>query len=171
MRVEVRRSARRKRSVSAYVDGDTVVVQIPAWFSKKQEAEWVEKMVARALQKTATAGRRVRSDEELMRRATELSAAYLDGRARPSSVRWVTAMRTRWASCTPGDRSIRVSERLKSMPIWVQDYVLVHELAHLIEAGHTPRFWELVAAYPKTERARGYLDGVSDTANLNLSED
>ncbi|MDQ1486247.1 MAG: hypothetical protein QOJ62_1940 [Actinomycetota bacterium] len=48
------------------------------------------------------------------------------------------------------------------MPAWVVDYVLVHELAHLIEFGHGPRFQALVAGYPKAERARGYLLGVTD---------
>jgi hypothetical protein len=46
------------------------------------------------------------------------------------------------------------------MPGWVVDYVLVHELAHLIEIGHGPRFYRLVDAFPKAERARGYLLGV-----------
>ena len=83
----------------------------------------------------------------------------------------MSTMRTRWASCTPADATIRLSRRLQDMPVWVQDYVLVHELAHLIEAGHGPRFWRLVAAYPRTERARGYLDGVSAAAQLPIADD
>lgn len=80
-------------------------------------------------------------------------------------------MRTRWASCSPADASIRISDRLRESPDWVLDYVLVHELAHLLESGHTPKFWALVRRYPRTERAIGYLQGVSAAAHLNIAED
>jgi predicted metal-dependent hydrolase len=95
-----------------------------------------------------------------------LSAAYLDAKADPTSVRWVDNQRSRWGSCTPADRTIRLSSRLQSMPEWVVDYVLVHELAHLVEAGHNDRFWALVARYPQAERARAWLDGYSAGARL-----
>jgi predicted metal-dependent hydrolase len=167
--VEVRRSARRRRTVSAYREGERVIVLIPARFSAAEEREWVTRMVARV---TGTETRRRRAgDVGLNRRARELSDRYLDGRARPASVRWVASMRTRWASCTPADRTIRLSRTLQDMPGWVQDYVLLHELAHLIESGHGPRFWRLVERFPRTERARGYLDGVSAAANLPIADD
>lgn len=166
--VDVRRSPRRRRTVSAYRDGERVVVLIPARFSKAEEREWVERMVSRVI---ATPARSRSGDAALARRAAELSARFLNGRARPASVRWVPAMRTRWASCTPADGTIRLSRRLQEMPAWVQDYVLLHELAHLIEAGHGPRFWRLLDAYPRTERARGYLDGVSAAAHLPIGDD
>lgn len=166
--VEVRRSTRRRRTVSAYRDGDRVIVLIPARFTAAEERDWVARMVARV---DGTRSRRRSGDAALARRARDLSARYLDGRAQPASVRWVPTMRTRWASCTPADSTIRLSRRLQDMPPWVQDYVLVHELAHLIEAGHGPRFWRLVENYPRTERARGYLDGVSAAANLPIADD
>ncbi len=166
--VEVRRSARRRRTVSAYRDGERVVVLIPARFSAAEEQEWVAKMVARVV---GSQTRRRGGDAALARRARELSERYLDGLARPINVRWVAAMRTRWASCTPTDRTIRLSRALQDMPVWVQDYVLLHELAHLLESGHGPRFWRLVERYPRTERARGYLDGVSAAANLPIADD
>ena len=161
--VEVRRSKRRRRTVSAYRDGDRIVVLIPASMTRKQEAEWVETMVARLERSEA---RRRPSDEDLLRRARKLSDEYLGGLAVPEVVRWVENQRSRWGSCTPGDRSIRLSARLQTMPSWVVDYVLVHELAHLIEAGHNERFWAWVDRYPRADRAKGYLSGWSAAAQL-----
>jgi predicted metal-dependent hydrolase len=166
--VEVRRSTRRRRTVSAYRDGDRTVVLIPARMSRAEERRWVSVMLERLARQDA----RLRpSDDELMERARDLSRRHLDGRARPASVRWVTNQGSRWGSCTPADRTIRLSTRLQGMPSWVVDYVLVHELAHLLEAGHGPAFWALVDRFPRTERARGYLEGVSATAELGLRDD
>lgn len=162
-RVEVRRSTRRRRTVSAYRDGDKTIVLLPARFSPAEEKQWV----ARMLDRLAAREKRLRpSDDGLLERASELSARYLGGAAAPRSVRWVANQNSRWGSCTPGDASIRVSVRLRGMPGWVLDYVLVHELAHLIVAGHGPEFWRLVDAYPRAERARGYLEGAAHAANL-----
>ncbi|MFI5426163.1 M48 family metallopeptidase [Aeromicrobium sp. UC242_57] len=74
----------------------------------------------------------------------------------PSSVRWVTNMDKRWGSCSSTDRSIRLSHRLQGMPPYVVDYVLIHELAHLIEPNHSSAFWKLVEAYPHSEKAKGF---------------
>lgn len=109
---------------------------------------------------TAQENRRVLDDDQLADRAAELSERYLEGKAVPRQVRWVTNQNTRWGSCTPAERSIRLSHRLQGMPHYVVDYVLLHELAHLIEPGHGPEFWRLLESYPRTERARGYLEGV-----------
>jgi hypothetical protein len=161
--VEVRRSRRRRRTVTAYRDGERTVVCIPARFSRAEEADWVERMLARL---AAQDRRRRPGDGALTRRAAELSERYLDGRARPHSVRWVANQRSRWGSTTPTDGTIRLSTRLRGMPGWVLDYVLLHELAHLLEPGHGPEFWALLEAYPRTERARGYLEGVAAARDL-----
>jgi hypothetical protein len=156
--IEVRRSARRKRTVSAYQRDGKIVVMIPAHFSRAQEDEYVADMV-RKLERSGRRNRR--SDEALLRRATELSEQFLDGRAQPASVRWVTNMSSRWGSCTAADGSIRLSHRLQDFPGWVIDYVLLHELAHLLEPNHSKAFWAWVERYPQAERARGFLEGVS----------
>lgn len=156
--VEVRRSRRRRRTVSAYREADGhIVVLVPARLTRAQEAEWVESMVAKVRRSEA---RRRPSDDKLMARAQQLSQKYLEGLARPVSVRWASNQQTRWGSCTPSDGTIRLSTRLQGLPAWVVDYVLVHELAHLLESGHNERFWRLVERFPRTERARGFLEGV-----------
>lgn len=161
--VEVRRSRRRTRTVSAYRQDGKVVVLIPARFTRAEEAEWVDQMIARL---DRSEKRKRRTDPQLMRRAEELSREFLHDKAHPTSVRWVGNMTTRWASCTTADGSIRMSERLAGMPAWVVDYVLLHELAHLLEPSHNARFWHWVDRYPKAERAKGYLEGVVAGAGL-----
>ena len=168
--VEVRRSQRRRRTVSAYRDGERVVVLIPDQFSRAEETEWVDKMLARL---AAREQRLHRSDAELQARSQRLIGQYLaefTRTAQPASVRWVTNQNGRWGSCTPADRSIRISHRIQEMPDWVIDYVLLHELAHLVVPSHNARFWALVGRYPKTERARGYLEGVAATTGVVLAD-
>ena len=165
--VEVRRSGRRRRTVAAHREGDTIVVLVPDNLTKSEERAWVSKMVARIERKERRAAApRKWSDDDLAARARRLSDDYLGGLAVPESVRWVGNQRSRWGSCTPKDRTIRLSERLQRMPEWVIDYVIVHELAHLIEPQHDERFWGWVAHYPAAEKAKGYLAGWSDAARL-----
>ncbi|MER5635753.1 YgjP-like metallopeptidase domain-containing protein [Kitasatospora sp. NPDC002227] len=161
--VEVRRSARRSRTVSAYREGDRTIVLIPARMSAAEEQRWVARMLERLAAKES---RRVLGDEALVARARELSQEYLGGRAVAGHVRWVTNQNSRWGSCTPSEGTIRLSHRLQGMPEYVVDYVLLHELAHLLVPDHGPAFWALLEAYPRTERARGYLDGVASAARL-----
>jgi len=165
--VEVRRSARRRRTVSAYRDGDRTVVLIPARMSRAEERRWVAAM----LERLERQDRKLRpGDKALLERAVALSRRYLVGAPVPASVRWVGNQGSRWGSCTPVDRTIRLSDRLQGMPGWVLDYVIVHELVHLRVPGHGADFWAEVDCYPRTERARGFLEGVSATAGLGLSD-
>lgn len=161
--IEVRRSPRRRRTVSAYWQGSTIVVAIPARYTKAQEAQAVSEMVARLRHQVE---RRKLTDTELMDRARALSDRYLAGEAQPSSIAWSTRMQSQWGSCTMEDRSIRLSSRLKLMPEYVQEYVLLHELAHLLVAEHSPAFWGLVDQHPQAERAKGYLEGWSEAKDL-----
>jgi Protein of unknown function DUF45 len=132
--------------------------------TRAEEHHWVDVMTARL------AARDLRSrpgDEDLIGRAASLSDRYLGGRARPASVRWVSNQAGRWGSCTVEDRTIRLSTRLQAMPPYVVDYVLLHELAHLIVPEHGTRFWALLESYPRTERARGFLDGWAAAAEAS----
>ncbi|TFV66422.1 UNVERIFIED_ORG: M48 family peptidase [Bacillus sp. AZ43] len=157
--------------MTAYREQGRTVVLIPAAFSPAEERRWVAQMVAKLQTREERRRRSLGGDDELMLRARALSAAHLDGLAEPASVRWVDNQNRRWGSCTPADGSIRLSSRLRSMPEYVVDYVLVHELVHLLEPGHDERFWALVARYPRAERARGFLEGVELGASGGPSGD
>ena len=150
MRVEVIRSKKRRKTISAQQIGDDLVrVSIPASMTKAEEDHWVDEMRKR-FEKRALADRL-----DLHRRAVELAEQH--GFPTPSSVRWVDNQHARWGSYTPVDASIRLSSRMVGFPRWVIDAVLVHELAHLVEHHHNARFDALCARYPLTERATGYL--------------
>ncbi|MGH9207065.1 MAG: M48 metallopeptidase family protein [Acidimicrobiales bacterium] len=129
--------------------GDVLRVSIPASMTKVEEERWVSEMIRRARRWSAT------ELIDLENRARSLVDRF--ALPAPSFVDWAYNQNSRWGSCTPADRSIRISSHLAGMPEWVLDYVIVHELAHIVEPTHGPNFWELVNRYPRTERARGYL--------------
>lgn len=147
--VEVVRSARRRKTVGARLVGNLVRVTIPLRMSKSEEAYWAQEMLKRFERRTTSAG------IDLAARAAKLAQRL--GLKGPACIRWVDNQHHRWGSCTPADRSVRISRQLAQEPKWVLDYVIVHELAHLDVAGHNAAFWRLVDRYPLAERARGFL--------------
>lgn len=148
-RVEVVRSPKRRKTVSAREVDGVIRVSIPASMSRAEETRWVDEMVRRLSRRSTS------SEIDLQERAAVLARRYR--LPTPSSIRWVGNQGARWGSCTPVDRTIRISDRMAGFPSWVLDYVIVHELAHLVVAGHDDRFHALVARYPKAERAIGFL--------------
>ena len=152
--VEIIRSPKRHKSVSAELKGGVIVVRAPAAMSDEELAPVIDKLrqgLQRRLKPVA------QTDEALQKRAHELNRQYFGGKLHWQSIRYVKNQNKRFGSCTPTRGTIRLSHRLATMPQWVRDYVIVHELAHLQEANHSARFWQLVNRYPLTERARGYL--------------
>ena len=147
--IEVVRSKKRRRTVSAQMHGDVLRVSIPSWMSKSEEATNVAEMVRRFKRKIAT------QEVDLTDRARILAKRY--SLRTPDSIEWAENLTSVWGLCTPSTKTIRMSTRLVGFPSWVLDYVIVHELAHLHVSGHGPDFWEITRRYEKTERAIGYL--------------
>jgi len=152
--VEVIRSDKRNKTVSAKIVDGVIRVRIPAWMTAADEARFVDDVVER------------------IERERKSASVNLDGRARalateyalpePESITWSKVQRQRWGSCSIGSRDIRISDRLVDVPPWVLDYVIIHELTHLVIPHHGPEFDALVDRYPLAERATGYLMAVSD---------
>jgi predicted metal-dependent hydrolase len=154
MRIEVVRSARRKRTAEARVVADDHIrVSLPGWVRPEDEHEWVQPLVEKV-------HRRLRSAQvDLAERAAALARRYR--LPAPSSIRWVGNQGSRWGSCTPATGEVRISDRLAGAPRYVLDYVVVHELAHLVHGDHSAAFKALENRYPRAERARGYLEALS----------
>ncbi|WCZ32023.1 SprT-like family protein [Corynebacterium massiliense DSM 45435] len=155
--VRVIRSRRRRKSVQGRIVDGVLEVRIPAWMNKRQEADAVADMLARAEKKHTSSAR---SDADLAARAAVLNEKYLEGRAKVGSIRWVANQGTRWGSCTVGTGDIRLSDRLKRVPDYVVDSVIVHELVHTFVggAGHGAEFWRWADTVPLAERAKGYIE-------------
>ena len=153
--VEVRVSARRKKTSEAKWVGGRIVVSVPAHLdleSRQRTVDWlVERLLTRHPQSRL-------GDDELLARAVALSDRYLVG-ARPASVRWVTNQSARWGSCSWYSGDIRVSHRLHVVPVWVLDSVLAHEVAHLTHPDHSPAFHRLAGGYPRHHEAGLFLAG------------
>lgn len=152
--IEIIRSTRRRKGVSAELKAGTLLVRAPAHLSDEELAPIITKLQERL-------ERRVRpvaeSDAELETRAQRLNRQYFKGQLRWESIQYVKNQTKLYGSCTPAHGTIRISDRVALLPDWVRDYVVMHEISHLVEANHSPRFWKLVNRYPLTERARGYL--------------
>jgi predicted metal-dependent hydrolase len=129
--------------------GGVLEVRVPSGIPAAEEQRLVEHFRQR-LDRTRRSGQ-----VDLGARAAHLARAH--DLPEPAEIRWVANQEHRWGSCTPARGVVRISDRLASFPPWVLDYVVVHELAHLIEPSHSAAFWTLVARYPLAERARGYL--------------
>jgi predicted metal-dependent hydrolase len=156
--VIVRTSTRRRKTVAAHWEGDTIVVVVPHRLPRRERQAFADELSARLIKSRA---RSRPTDAALRDRAIALSKRHLDGRAKPTSVTWSSRQGQRWASCTAADGTIRVSDRLRDVPGWVLDAVLVHELAHLLHNDHGPEFRALAERHPRSAEADVFLAGYS----------
>jgi hypothetical protein len=162
--IEIRASSRRTKTGTAHWSGSRIIVLIPASLRGRGRQDFVDELVERLLvQRPQSTG----NDASLEERAGVLAELYNDG-VKPSSVRWVSNQRHRWASCSPATREIRISTRLQHCPEWVIDAVLVHELAHLHESDHSARFYEIADRHPRQAESALFLDGYALGLGLTM---
>lgn len=160
--IEIIRSKKRRRTVSAQMHGEVLRVSIPSWMSKAEETSSVAEMIRRFKRKIAT------QDVDLAERARVLAKRY--SLRTPDHIEWAENLTSVWGLCTPSIKNIRLSTRLVGFPTWVLDYVIVHELAHLHVSGHGADFWEIARRYEKSERAIGYLMAKAGHEDEDLDE-
>lgn len=152
--IEVRRSTRRKKTIEAYRNGEKVIVSIPARMSQREANQVVDEMVKKILHDESAL-----NNDQLLNRALILNTKFLEGKAIPVSVEWSSRMSRIWGACTIEDKTIRISDRLRDAPGYALDYLLLHELIHILIPGHGADFRELLERYPELARAEGYFEG------------
>jgi predicted metal-dependent hydrolase len=172
--VTVRRDKRLKKSARWARERDgTILVRIPYHLTRRHLKSLLEDIAGQLARQQKQAARR--TDADLQARAEHVNRKYFDGQIEWRAIRWVSNMRRRLGSCTNGgstDGHIRISDRIHDWPEWVIDYVIAHELAHRVHPDHSKEFWAyLEAAYPLTERARGFIQGVGFAQGGTLDED
>ncbi len=153
--IEIVRSAQRSKTVSGEFKHGKLRIHVPALLSKEQEEHYVATIVERVERRETQ--QMLNEGDPLRKRAAELNAAYFAGKLDIASVTYVTNQNSRFGSCSVRRKTIRLSHHLAEAPAWVRDYVLMHEMAHLIEPGHNRRFWAIVDRYPRAQEARRYL--------------
>jgi len=153
--VTIVRSAKRRKTIQTKYAGDHLWIYFPSGMSKAEEQRWVDKILLK-MEKREHRRKSKTNDEWLWSRAQDLNKRFFDG-SLDFSIKFVSNQHSRFGSCTSIDKTIRISERVGSMPWWVKDYVILHELAHLLYPDHSKEFWGKVDEYRYAERAKGYL--------------
>jgi hypothetical protein len=154
--VKIIRSKNRKRTISARFVGDEIHVYLPYDMQPHEEEKYVKDMLAKLEKRT----RKLEMNKEsgyLVKRANEINKNFFNGKLNFESIKYVTNQKSKFGSCTPARGTIRISDKIAGMPQWVIDYVIIHELSHLIEPNHSKNFWNTVNRYKYAERAIGYL--------------
>jgi predicted metal-dependent hydrolase len=168
--ITIIRSARRHKTIQTKYANGRLWIYLPDSMPKDDEDHWIARMVKRH-ERIRHRDTHTRSNDWLAARAQELNDKYFHG-CLSFSIRFVTNQHCRFGSCTHADATVRISDQITDFPLWVKDYIIIHELAHLLHPNHSKSFWKTVDRYPLAERARGYLAAVADlTAKKDKKED
>lgn len=167
MEYELIRSGRRTLALEVRTDG-TLVVRAPYLCSEKKiegfltaHTDWIEKARRRV---AARAEAHPEPTEEEIKRLKKAAREQLPPKVahyaallgvQPTAVR-ITSARTRFGSCS-GKNAISFSWRLMQYPDEAVDYVVVHELCHILHHDHSPRFYEQVARVLPDYKARAKI--------------
>ena len=171
--IEVRLSRKRVKNLNLRIsrDGSHVDVSAPSWVSEdevrdfvRRKAAWIESHLAQAVD-TPMARAAKATPEEVAAWREVVSACVPALIAAWEPIMGVRAgklayrnMTSRWGSCQPSTGRICINVRLALYPPECLEYVVVHELCHLLERGHGPRFHQLMDAFmPDWKQRRAKL--------------
>jgi len=155
MEIKVIRSRRRRSTVGARLVKDILVVQAPEALSEERLGDIIAGFKAKFERKRIK--EELDSKKGLESAAARINSRYFGDKLKVNSIEYVTTQECKFGCCNYQSREIRISHKVGLMPAWVREYVLIHEMAHLVEPNHSRAFWDIVSRYRFSERARGYL--------------
>jgi predicted metal-dependent hydrolase len=153
--IKIIRSPKRKRTISAQLNKGVLSVKAPVGISDEDLEKTIFRLKKRIINRKLKRDLNVK--DALKEVAEKLNRKYFGGRLKIDSIEYSTNQNSRFGCCNFKTGKILISHRLADLPDWVRDYVIVHELAHLIIPNHSRTFQELTAKYSLKERAIGYL--------------
>lgn len=159
MEVKIIRSPKRHRTVSARLVNGLLLVSAPLMLSQERLDKLVTGFKLKFARKKLKEG--LDKEQNLLDLANSLNQKYFGNKLKLESIEYVTTQNSRFGCCNYRTSKIRISHKIGLLPEWVRKYVLIHEMAHLIEPNHSKVFWDIVARYKLSERARGYLMAAS----------
>jgi hypothetical protein len=164
MEIKIVRSSRRRRSVSARLANNLLLINAPLMLSQERLDRIIDDFKLKFARKKLKAG--LDKEYSLRDLADELNNKYFSNQLKIGLVEYAINQNSRFGCCNYRTGKIRISHKIGLMPAWVRKYVLIHEMAHLIEPNHSRAFWDIVSRYKLTERARGYLMAVGSGIKL-----
>ena len=154
IKIQIIKSRKRRKTISAHLVKNTLIVRSPYFLPKWQENKIIGKFI-----ETLRNRKDIKSDKSLHKRALYLYEKYLHKSPLSFTICWTKKQQKTYGTCNQIRKHIRISERIKYLPLWVTDYIIIHELAHLIAPNHSKEFWKLVFRYEKSLKAKGFLEG------------
>ncbi|MCK5760063.1 MAG: M48 family metallopeptidase [Candidatus Delongbacteria bacterium] len=150
--VVIQRSKRRKKTLQAVLKGDTVKVLVPFTTGDIEINKFLDKFLKKLERKNII----LNNDKELLSRANKLKKKFIPD-APDFTIVFQESLKRTWGKCFTNQRKIVINPVLATYPKWVLDFVIVHEIAHLLIPNHGKEFRELVDRFKLKERAVGFL--------------
>ncbi len=167
--IKILRSKRRKRTISARLSKNILIVQAPESIPEGRLRKVIDEFKTKIERKKLK--EELNERENLAQKAKEFNVRYFENKLKIHSIEYVTNQDSKFGCCNYRTGCIRISHRVSAMPQWVRDYVIIHELAHLVVPDHSQAFWDIVNCYKLAERARGYLIAAGGLEELCLEEE
>jgi predicted metal-dependent hydrolase len=170
--IKITRSLKRRKTIGAQLINNILHVYAPHNISDEK----LDKIIISFKQRFTNSllKKKLNNEKPLKEIAEIINKKYLKNRLDISSIsiEYVTGQTHKFGCCNYQNKSIRISHQIAKMPDWVRDYVIMHELSHLIEPNHSKLFWDIVSEYKLAERAKGYLiaKGMELHDNNNATE-